>query len=665
MAPRHSRAGRCHSIEGAHVRRAAVAEPDCISEDLSTEAVITEDVPNVLLEAAELPVLPGPDDSAESVDGPAAGPSRRHLLRALLAGGAVVGGAVVLDRTATPASATGVGPLFNVTDYGAVGNGTTDDRASVQAAIDAARAAGGGTVFFPAGTYLLSMRFDHSPAVYALDIYPGIVLRGANRGASVLKVASAANGATGGDWTAVLLQRDASTPVDDFVLEGLTIDGNSAGNAITSSSLANATTAGRHALHVSTGARIAVRDCRFSNVGDVRHVLWLNGDAGGDGTARVTDTVIEGNVIDGVGSSSIDHAHASIYWAGEGLRCTGNVLLGKAPTTVGAGTAIEGRGSDIQVEDNDIENYTVAIAAAAVQSWEGAQNDVAHNTARAVAVGILLSSKQSGTHTSGFGANGVDVHHNQVTVDRDAWATRSAGAPAIAAGVALDTANDLPLADVQVRDNQIRFAPSSTASVAADAGGGGVVWSRSGSFSDNDVAVVGNFVDSPLAAGVLVNAGVARLDVIGNSVLNPGSAASGSMPASARVGISVGNPAGSSLAEVRIDGNEVFDGRTPVVMTSAVRYAPQGTVVNAQAMDNVVRAMDPGAAIAVADSTTTTANALFLRARCPSWIQPPGIYRFGSTVTTEGTVALAGSGAIRVQQAAGAGSTWTSTLTSL
>jgi hypothetical protein len=45
---------------------------------------------------------------------------------------------------------------FNVQDHGASGNGTTSDSAAVQAAIDAAYAAGGGVVEFPAGTYLLT-----------------------------------------------------------------------------------------------------------------------------------------------------------------------------------------------------------------------------------------------------------------------------------------------------------------------------------------------------------------------------------------------------------------------------------------------------------------------------------------------------------------------------
>ncbi|MFC4046999.1 glycoside hydrolase family 28 protein [Dactylosporangium siamense] len=49
-----------------------------------------------------------------------------------------------------PASAAGV---FNVRDYGAAGNGTTNDTPAIDRAIVAANAAGGGTVQFPAGTY--------------------------------------------------------------------------------------------------------------------------------------------------------------------------------------------------------------------------------------------------------------------------------------------------------------------------------------------------------------------------------------------------------------------------------------------------------------------------------------------------------------------------------
>lgn len=44
--------------------------------------------------------------------------------------------------------------IYNVQNYGAIGNGVADDSTAIQAAIAAANAAGGGTVFFPIGTYL-------------------------------------------------------------------------------------------------------------------------------------------------------------------------------------------------------------------------------------------------------------------------------------------------------------------------------------------------------------------------------------------------------------------------------------------------------------------------------------------------------------------------------
>ena len=44
------------------------------------------------------------------------------------------------------------GAYFNVKASGAIGNGIADDWAAIQSAFDAARLAGGGPVFFPAGS---------------------------------------------------------------------------------------------------------------------------------------------------------------------------------------------------------------------------------------------------------------------------------------------------------------------------------------------------------------------------------------------------------------------------------------------------------------------------------------------------------------------------------
>ena len=47
---------------------------------------------------------------------------------------------------------------FSVRRYGARGDGRSDDTAAIQAALNAAHKAGGGTVYIPAGTYLIFPR---------------------------------------------------------------------------------------------------------------------------------------------------------------------------------------------------------------------------------------------------------------------------------------------------------------------------------------------------------------------------------------------------------------------------------------------------------------------------------------------------------------------------
>jgi hypothetical protein len=55
--------------------------------------------------------------------------------------------------------------IYNVKDYGAVGDGATDDATAINAADTAAFNAGGGTVFFPPGNYLVNSTITVAPNV--------------------------------------------------------------------------------------------------------------------------------------------------------------------------------------------------------------------------------------------------------------------------------------------------------------------------------------------------------------------------------------------------------------------------------------------------------------------------------------------------------------------
>jgi polygalacturonase len=79
--------------------------------------------------------------------------ARRELLKfSPLALAAVA--APVAAFAAPKNSPTGAAAMFDVRTYGAAGNGKTVDTPAINKAIEAAEAAGGGTVIFPAGTYV-------------------------------------------------------------------------------------------------------------------------------------------------------------------------------------------------------------------------------------------------------------------------------------------------------------------------------------------------------------------------------------------------------------------------------------------------------------------------------------------------------------------------------
>lgn len=94
--------------------------------------------------------------------------------------------------------------FFNVSTYGAQGDGVTDDTAEIQQAINDAHDIGGGIVFMPPGTYLISS---------ALTIYTGITLRGSGTEATFINQSNAT--AKG-----IIANDAASVTLEDFLLDG-------------------------------------------------------------------------------------------------------------------------------------------------------------------------------------------------------------------------------------------------------------------------------------------------------------------------------------------------------------------------------------------------------------------------------------------------------------
>ncbi|PAU63475.1 glycosyl hydrolase family 28-related protein [Pseudomonas sp. PICF141] len=109
--------------------------------------------------------------------------------------------------------------IFNVQNFGAKGDGITDDTAAIQSAIDAAAAAGGGQVYLPTGTYIVSG--GEEPSDGCLMLKSNVYLYGDGMGATTVKVAD------GSDTKITGVIRSAyGEETHDFGVSNLTIDGN-------------------------------------------------------------------------------------------------------------------------------------------------------------------------------------------------------------------------------------------------------------------------------------------------------------------------------------------------------------------------------------------------------------------------------------------------------
>lgn len=114
--------------------------------------------------------------------------------------------------------------VYNVKLYGAIGDGTTEDHVAIQAAIDAASTAGGGTVYFPGATYLIGATLTlKSKVKLAGEHYAVTVLKSkTNLNSDLVKTANYAS-LTGANEYLI-----ADGVPYGFGIEHLTLDGNKA-----------------------------------------------------------------------------------------------------------------------------------------------------------------------------------------------------------------------------------------------------------------------------------------------------------------------------------------------------------------------------------------------------------------------------------------------------
>lgn len=454
---------------------------------------------------------------------------------------------------------------LSVTQYGAVGDGVHDDTLAIQACIDAVVAAGGGTAFFPRGTYLVSIQPLSGVQVHkrALTLGAGVHLRGDGYARSVIKLDAAQP-----DYFAILMGNLVSTPLGDGSLTDICIDQNTAGNLVL---VATQLTAGgnataRVALYAASTTRYVVERCRVTDI-DAINTFVLGG----------SNLVLRYNVFDTIGGATL-HDYSCIYTSGTYSEIHHNTITGTA-ASASATTAIETHGNYQKVHDNLIVDFQKGMNITGSEHG-GTIHVAVHDNAvvRALAGIQLWSSYYPGDPASGPALAFTTVHHNTITLDPAAWRANVALADYTCEGICTEVSNTAPLCNTVISENTITLL-SAGAAGANDDYSCGILWMHSGAaIEDEDLAIVNNQVTGALSSGIRISAKVTRARISGNVLSNCGQTA----PSAAyRVGIGLFG----TFTDMIVSENSCTDDQATASTAIGISLNP-GTVSRLEILDN-------------------------------------------------------------------------------
>lgn len=191
---------------------------------------------------------------------------------------------------------------FNVRDFGATGNGSTDDAAAIQAALDLASSTyAGSTLYFPAGTYKVSSELEIKGAVKIVMDEGCTVIRGVSTMQYVFKNFNASYAPT------------LYAGRGNITVTGGTVDGNAAAftTTVTAFIIAHADTVtfdgvtfqnvvDWHGLEINSSRNVVVRNCTTQGLRIVTAGRYIS-------EAFQIDLAKDLTVIPGIGAGALDN----------------------------------------------------------------------------------------------------------------------------------------------------------------------------------------------------------------------------------------------------------------------------------------------------------------------------------------------------------------------
>lgn len=314
---------------------------------------------------------------------------------------------------------------YNVKDYGAVGDGETDDTDAINAALDAVCATGG-LLVFPPGTYVVTNNCVISAGDVTIKGYKArLKVNTVWRNSQVV----------GGDRVAGIFDiwtGDASTPANNIVIQDLEFEGTEDGTAA-GTPLPGTEGDPKAITSNSSASHITIQNCRFYNFG--HETIWPTGTV--REYWRVLDNHFENDDMDSmeqgstiqcnfdksiVRGNTIINSCSAIGASGNDLEICGNVIITPGLEGIGIGDGV-GTGLRCNVHGNVIKlnnNGAITVGSPARGIAVGGAGQFANihgNTIEITIVNIVRGGPR-GIWIASTGTTHV-VANNRVVIDQD------------------------------------------------------------------------------------------------------------------------------------------------------------------------------------------------------------------------------------------------------
>jgi predicted nucleic-acid-binding Zn-ribbon protein len=295
------------------------------------------------------------------------------------------------------------GTTINVKDAGAKGDGRSDDAPAINQAIATLTAKGGGTLYIPQGTYLLTSTTGSNNVLIAPK--SNIHIKGDGIDKTILKVSNGLNAKFPAGFNVIYSSSsDPREVINNFSVEQLTIDENG-GNNITD----NVKRYKNAGVGVRYGNNITVSKVKVvNNPGRQCISIGNNTPENIVKTVTVRDCIFK-NMADAVPGNDAQNDHSTIFIIADGQQVIGNTITNDNFSQ--ATTAIELSGYNGTIQGNTIANVHKAFN---VISALMSTHDMSYTNNKCTNIQMAFAT----VITPGKSLSNIDVENNNFSFQR-------------------------------------------------------------------------------------------------------------------------------------------------------------------------------------------------------------------------------------------------------